>query len=101
MYSKKYTVISLTDLPRERELAKQFCALLQKLDADGSEYKLRTFYLGPRGRSRYSRSRPASTPRSNAVAAKIGIYKVQGYYNDANWSGQSRRRPYMALQGYV
>ena len=101
--NKTYTVISLDDLETVRQQAKQYCALKEKMD--GGEYKLRTFYLGPRDkapiRGLHRNSRPASTPRRNAIAAKIGIYKVQGYYNDANHYGGTRRRPYMELQGYV
>lgn len=39
----------------------------------GDSYAIRTFYCGPRPKKKTSR--PASTPKAAAYAAKIGIYR--------------------------
>lgn len=73
-----------TRIPLERvEVAR---ALMRDMFATNAKYAngryyTRTFYLGPR-----DRSSQAQTPKRNAVAAKIGIYRVTREARD--WRGK-------------
>ena len=70
---KPYTAVPLEKLDYIRL---ELRAKLKRLETEtGERYKIRTFYLGPRKKAR--NSRPASTLKSAAYAAKIGIYKVK------------------------
>ena len=70
---KPYTAVPLEKLDCIRL---ELRAKLKRLETEtGERYKIRTFYLGPRKKQRGSR--PATTLKSVAYAAKIGIYKVK------------------------
>lgn len=106
MHDKNYTKIPLNELEQWRGVANQTCRVMGNLN--NAEYRSKVFWLGPRppasrtGFMTHMSSRPASTRKADAVAAKLAIYKIQGYYNDKDWrTGKSRRRPYMVLQGYI
>lgn len=71
--SYSYTPIALDKLDEVRLRLRADLAELKS--RTGEEFILRTFYLGPRPKGVYSV--PASTLKSNARAAKIGVYKVQ------------------------
>ena len=71
---KPYTAVPLDELDYIRL---ELRAKLKRLETEtGERYKIRTFYLGPRKTTR-AYSRAASTLKSAAYAAKIGIYKVK------------------------
>jgi hypothetical protein len=66
--TKAYTQIPMEKLDYIRS---ELNSKLRKLGAStGEKYSIRTFYLGPRG------YRGRNTTRTDAYAAKIGIYKV-------------------------
>jgi len=70
--AKPYTKIPLEKLDYIRDRLK---AELKQLTAStGEHYAIRTFYCGPR--MKYRTHRPASTLKTMATAAKLGIYKV-------------------------
>lgn len=76
MYDKSFTVIPMDRLDYIRLTLR---AKLKELEATtGEKFKIRTFFLGPRPKfnNPYSKARPASTRKSVATGAKIGIYKV-------------------------
>jgi hypothetical protein len=84
--NKAYTVIPLEKLESVRAELKAKLKLLS--ETDGVRYGLRTFYLGPRQKADYG-SFPGQTKKSDAVAAKIGVYEFKldrysGRYVPAN-----------------
>lgn len=72
-YSKSFTPVPLAELDRARLAAKAQIAEIYK--ATGVRLRMRTFFVGPR--PRFSQ-RPASTLKTNAVAAKLAFYKATG-----------------------
>ena len=62
-----YTVIPMDKLDLAREM------LHESLKKNNIKYKLRTFYSGPRRRNN------ATTNKSDARFAKIGVYTVDSY----------------------
>lgn len=85
-YSKEYTKIKLTELDRVRAIAN---AAVKPLG-----YTTRVFWLGPRPSSEFQTT-ASSTRKSDAVAAKIAIYKFSrkrspyggGLYTDKKLMG--------------
>lgn len=74
--AKAYTAIPLEKLDYIRL---ELRAKLKQLEAStGERYAIRTFYCGPRKKHRTHR--PASTLKTMATAAKLGIYKVEVKY---------------------
>lgn len=68
-----YTKIPLEKLDEVRLVLR---SKLKKLENEtGKKYVIRTFYCGPRKASRWG-SRPATTLKTDATAAKIGVYRV-------------------------
>jgi hypothetical protein len=72
--NKAYTVIPLEKLESVRAELNAKLKLLS--ETDGVRYGLRTFYLGPRQKARYG-SYPGQTLKSQARAAKIGVYEFE------------------------
>lgn len=71
--TRSYTPIALDKLDEVRLRLRADLAELKS--RTGEEYILRTFFLGPRRKNTYIR--PASTLKSDAYAAKIGVYKLE------------------------
>lgn len=91
--AKAYTKIPLEKLDYIRL---ELRAKLKQLEAStGERYAIRTFYFGPR--MKYRSSRPTSTLKSMATAAKIGIYKVTTKHH--GWSGEAYE--YRKLDRYI
>lgn len=67
----KFTPVPLADLDRTRSAAKIEMDKISKIT--GVKIKMRTFYLGPRPKKR---TRPISTRKGDAYAAKLAFYKV-------------------------
>ena len=78
MHSKSYTSVPLDRLDEIRLILRGKLKELER--TTGDRYKIRTFFLGPRPKynNPYSLARPASTRKSVATGAKIGIYKITG-----------------------
>lgn len=75
--TKQYTVVPLESLDTARsELHRKLTELTK---VTGTKYKVRTFYLGPRGKAGAFGSRPRSALKSAAVAAKLGVYEDRYY----------------------
>ena len=77
--SKLFTPVPLAELDRARRAAKAQMAEIYK--ATGVRLRMRTFFVGPRPKSAYQirfSQRPASTLKTNAVAAKLAFYKATG-----------------------
>ena len=72
--NKAYTVIPLEKLESVR--AELNAKLKLMSEEDSVRYGLRTFYLGPRQKADYG-SYPGQTAKSDAVAAKIGVYEFE------------------------
>ena len=72
--NRAYTVIPLEKLESVRAELKAKLKLMS--EEDNVRYGLRTFYLGPRQKARYG-SYPGQTPKSQARAAKIGVYEFK------------------------
>lgn len=73
-FDRAYTVIPLATLDVARTTLNAMLKLRSK--ADGVRYGIRTFYLGPRGVADYG-SAPGQTLKSQARAAKIGVYRFE------------------------
>jgi hypothetical protein len=93
---RSYTPVALDKLDVTRL---QLRAKLKELSAiTGDEYILRTFYLGPRPKRA---TRSASTLKTAAYAAKIGVYKVEKRGKYVYPSGDVRRYVNADLMNYV
>jgi hypothetical protein len=84
--NKAYTVIPLATLDIARTALNAMLKHRGKLD--NKRYGIRTFYLGPRAKADYG-SYPGQTAKSDALAAKIGVYEFElnrrsGRYVPAN-----------------
>ena len=80
--TRSYTPIALDKLDEVRLRLRADLAELKS--RTGEEYILRTFFLGPRPKN--LPSRPASTLKSNAYAAKIGVYKLEKRTKRCVWA---------------
>ena len=69
-----YTKIPLEQLNLVRSTLNAH--LKSRTEATGTRYRTRTFYLGPR--QVYGSRRQGSTNKSDATAAKVGIYQENG-----------------------
>lgn len=84
MNRAEWTKISIEQLD---EIKAQLKASLKELgERTGAKYRIRTFYLGARKTSRFSRCRGRTTNRADATAAKIAIYKFyKGKFGSGNF----------------
>ena len=96
---KKFTLIAMSDLDAMRKLVHDY-VLPGLREVTGKNYFIRTFYEGPR----VKRS-SASTKKSNATGAKIGIYEVTGSHRDQHpvtrKYGTGKKRQYGNLVTYI
>jgi hypothetical protein len=69
-----YNLIPLATLDVARTTLNAMLKLRSK--EDGVRYGIRTFYLGPRDKASYG-SYPGQTLKSQARAAKIGVYRFE------------------------
>lgn len=71
--NKAYNVIPIDRLDMARVFLNAM--LKQRGKVDGKRYGTRTFYLGPR--TPVGSRRPGQTLKSDAYAAKIGVYEMR------------------------
>jgi len=70
--------MTFNEIPLERlDIARSMlnAMLKHRGKLDNKRYGTRTFFLGPRPKRTHYGSRPASTLKSAAYAAKIGVYE--------------------------